>query len=533
MSKNSMKPGSTQDLNYLPDNLPECHKLITDLRNEIKALKSSAVEMAEEMKILKTRMAELEQQLRVRNRMIFGKSSAKVPAASLTGTGKVVYDQSFNELESEKADLKIAPNENKHGGGGRTAPKNAPQQREIEHKITEPQALACPACSQPRKVIGFEVSYQLDIIKTIFETLKHIQYRYACPDCEEQVALAPKPYQPIDKGYATPGLIAHIGVSKFDWHLPLYRQERIYLAESVPLARSSMCRWLKEAADMLDIIVKRMHQLMLDSRLIQSDSTGMPVIKKGLGQTHKGSTWLYRDDKYMLYKFTETGEGIHPETVLAGFKGVLLTDGADVFNGVIRGGATKAGCWSHLFRYFEEARKEDERADYALAIIKSLFDIERVAAELPEEERKDLRHRLSKPKLVVLKSWADEIRQSVLPKDPLGKGLTYLQNQWDALCLYADTGFVPSHNNASENGLRPAVLGRRNWLFAGSVEGGHTAAIWMTLVHTCRRLKINPFDYLKDTLARLPATPTSQIDQFLPDKWKELQETTKNNTETS
>lgn len=120
-----------------------------------------------------------------------------------------------------------------------------------------------------------------------------------------------------------------------------------------------------------------------------------------------------------------------------------------------------------------------------------------------------------------------------MPKAPLGKGLTYLHNQWDALCLYSDTGFVPSHNNASENGLRPAVLGRRNWLFAGSVEGGHTAAIWMTLVHTCRRLKINPFDYLKDTLARLPATPTSQIDQFLPDKWKELQEAGKKDTETS
>jgi transposase len=284
---------------------------------------------------------------------------------------------------------------------------------------------------------------------------------------------------------------------------------------------------------MLDIIVNRMHQLMLKSRLMQSDSTTMPVIKKGLGKTHNGSTWLYRDEKYILYKFTETGKGEHPEKVLAGFKGILLTDGADVFNGVIRGGATKAGCWAHLFRYFEEARKEDERADYALAIIKSLFDIERVAAQLSEEECKDLRHRLSKPKLAALKSWADEIDQSILPQAPLGKGLTYLQNQWDALCLYADTGFVPSHNNASENGLRPAVLGRRNWLFAGSIEGGHTAATWMTLIHTCRRLKINPFDYLKDTLARLPATPISQIDQFLPDKWKELQEAGKQNTEPS
>lgn len=521
------------DPNYLPDNLPECHKLITDLRNEVKTLKSSMVAMAEEVKILQARLSELEQQLRVRNRMIFGKSSAKVPAASLTGTGKVVYNQSFSELEAEKANLQIAPDEKKNGGGGRTAIKNTPKKRKVEHKITDLNALACPGCGKPRKAIGFEVSYQLDIIKAMFEQLEHIQYRYACSDCAGQVVLASKPYQPIDKGYATSGLIAHIGVSKFDWHLPLYRQERIYLAQSVPIARSSMCRWLKEAADMLVIIVNRMHQLMLTSRLIQSDSTTMPVIKKGLGETHNGSTWLYRDDKYILYKFTETGEGVHPEKVLAGFKGVLLTDGADVFNGVIRGGATKAGCWAHLFRYFEEARKEDDRADYALAIIKSLFDIEQVAAELSEDDRKELRQRLSKPKLAVLKCWADEIGPSILPKAPLSKGLTYMKNQWDALCLYADTGFVPSHNNASENGMRPAVLGRKNWLFAGSVEGGHTAAVWMTLIHTCRRLKINPFDYLKDTLDRLPATSITEIDQFLPDKWKELQEAAKNNTETS
>ncbi len=514
-----MKPDSPEDPNYLPDNLPECHKLITDLRNRVTSLEA--------------RLAELEKQLRRRNRMIFGKSSAKVPATLLTGTGKVVYDQNLSELEAEKANLQIAPEVKKNGGGGRTAPNNAPKLRKIEHKITEPEALACPGCSKPRKVIGFEVSYQLDILKAIFEKLEHIQYKYACSDCEGQVELAPKPYQPIDKGYATSGLIAHIGVSKFDWHLPLYRQERIYLAQTVPIARSSMCRWLKEAADMFDVVVRRMHQLMIQSRLMQSDSTGMPVIKKGLGKTHQGTTWLYRDEKYILYKFTETGEGEHPERVLAGFKGVLLTDAAPVFNGVIENGATKAGCWAHVFRYFEDARKEDpENADYALAIIKSLFDIEQVAAQLSEEECQDLRQRLSKPKLAALKSWADEIRPNVLPKSALGEALTYLNNQWDALCLYADTGFVPSHNNASENGLRPAVLGRRNWLFAGSVEGGHTAAIWMSLVHTCRRLKIDPFDYFKDVLDRLPATPISQIDQFLPDKWKKLQNAGKKNTET-
>ena len=146
-----MKPDPSEKPNYLPNNLPECHKLITDLRQEIKSL------IADTVTQLQQRVAELEKQLRRRNRKIFGKSSAKVPAALLTGTGKAVYDQNSSELEDEKANLKIAPEEKKNGGGGRTAPKNAPKQRKVEHKITCPEALACPGCSKPRQVMGFEL----------------------------------------------------------------------------------------------------------------------------------------------------------------------------------------------------------------------------------------------------------------------------------------------------------------------------------------------------------------------------------------
>src|SRR5207245_1156849 len=155
------------------------------------------------------------------------------------------------------------------------------------------------------------------------------------------------------------GLIAHIAVSKFDWHLPLYRQQRIYLAQSISISRSSMCRWLKEGADLLRVIVERMRELALSSRLMQSDATTMPVIKKGLGKTHKGCTWIYRDEKYIFYDFTEQNNGEQPGRMLAGFKGILLTDGAAVYNGVIEKGATRAGCSAHAFRYLEDARKDE------------------------------------------------------------------------------------------------------------------------------------------------------------------------------
>jgi transposase len=513
------------DDDYLPDNLPECHKLIKELRAEIKRIAA----IADTVALLQQRVAELENQVRKHNRARYGKSSAKVPASSLTGTGKVVYDTGASELDAEKSILNIAPDEKNHGGGGRTAPTKAPKQRDVEHKIIDANALLCPCCGKQLKAMGFEVSYQLDVVKSALESLRHIQFKYTCPECEGQIVKAPKPESVIDKGYPTEGLLAHIGVSKFDWHLPLYRQERIYLAQGVPLARSTMCRWLKHAADLLELIVNRMHQLILNSRVIQSDTTTMPVIKKGLGKAHQGYTWIFRGDNmfpYIIYDFTETQQGIHAERMLAGFKNILQTDGASIFNGVIARGAKHAGCLSHAFRYFEAAKHEDpERADYALAIMKLLFDIEVIAVQTPEEQCKDLRERLSKPKLDALKLWLEEqaADETFLPKSDLGKAIGYCLNQWDALCLYADTGFVQAHNNNSENGLRPAVLGKNNWLFAGSVEGGRTAAIWMSIVQTCRRHKIDPFEYVKDVLTRLPSATTSQIDQFLPDRWKASQ----------
>lgn len=259
---------------------------------------------------------------------------------------------------------------------------------------------------------------------------------------------------------------------------------------------------------------------MLKSRIILSDGTTMPVIKKGLGKTHHACTRIYHDEKYSIYDFTESKSGEHPERKLKGFKGVLLTDGEASYNEVIRKGAIKAGCSSHAFRKFEEARNEDpEQADIAIGIYKSLFDIERFAAEFSESERKNIRETMCKPLLAELKNWLDE--QIVIPNTLIGDAISYCLNQWDALTYFPDTGFVPMHNNDSENGLRPAVLGRRNWLFAGSMEGGKTAAIWMSIVQTCRRHGIDPFKYLRDVFSRMPSTPISQIDQFLPDAWKQ------------
>ncbi len=501
------KQPSRDDLNpsnLLPDNLNDSHALIKELL---------------------ARIAELEKQLSRRNRVVFGKKSAKVDATLLTGTGKAIHSQTADELDAEKDRLNIVP-EIKHGGG-RSGPSPSIKTRKVEHRA-DASELPCPCCGQAREIVGFDVSHQLEFVQALFENIQHIIFKYSCKKCGGQMLTTQKPYQPIDKGKPGPGLLAKIATDKFWLHLPLYRQEQVYTALSLPVNRAGMCRWLKEVAFIFEPIVKRMSKLILEGRVIQSDATTLPVIKKGLGKTHRSYTWVYRGDAgrpYVFYDYSDTEHSLYPEKILKGFKGVLQTDGTNKYNEIIENGATAANCWAHVHCYFEDAwNSEPLSAEFPMGLIKSLFDIERVAASLSEDERKDLRQRIAKPKIAMLKAWLDEMKDVELPKCKLGEAISYTLNRWPALLVYLEHPFVEISNNASERSIKPLVLSRRNWLFAGSEEGGHTAATIMSIVETCKRLSINPFEYMKDVLTRFPSAKTSQIDDFLPDRWLALRQ---------
>jgi transposase len=487
----------------LPDNIEDCHKMIRELFS---------------------RIAELEKQLSRRNRALFGKKSAKVDSTLLTGTGKAIHFQTSEELESEKKHLEIV--DDKKHGGGRTHSSSLPE-RTIEHRLPDTE-LPCPCGGGTREIIGFETSTQIEYVDTLFANLKHVQFKYSCKKCQGQLVLAQKPYQPIDKGKVGPGLLAKIVHDKFVVHLPLYRQEKIFLSQDIPINRSSMCRWMKEAADLLEPIANKIQKLILKSKVIQSDATKLPVIKKGAGKTHNATIWSFVGDKnapYIYFDFSETEHGIYPEQILSGYKNILQTDGTNKYNEIIRQGAIQVNCWAHVHCKFEDAWKEDAiAAEFPMGVIKSLFDIERVAAQLTEDERKDLRQRLAKPKLKMLETWLREKEHIALPKSKLGEAIFYTLERWAGLCRYADTGFVEISNNACERSIKPIVLGKRNWLFAGSMEGGKTATILLSIVETCKRLKINPVEYLRDVFTRLPNSPTFQIDEFIPDRWLSLKE---------
>ncbi|CAN5140304.1 IS66-like element ISBj7 family transposase [soil metagenome] len=492
----------SENVKDLPDNVDDCHALIKQLFE---------------------RVSELEKQISRRNRAAFGKKSAKVDAALLTGTGKAVHDQTSGELDAERNRLNIVPTTEQ--GGGRSEAPSSIQARTIEHRAEQSQ-IPCPCCGQAREIFGFDVSHQIEFVKSLYETIQHVVFKYSCKKCNGQILTTQKPYQPIDKGLPGPGLLAKIATDKFWLHLPLYRQEQVFTAQSIPINRSSMCRWMKGVAELFAPIVKRMHQLVLKSRVIQSDATTLPVIKKGLGKTHKGFVWTYRGDAdhpYVFYDYSDTEHARYPEKILAGFKGILQSDGTNKYNEIVRNGATAAACWAHVHCYFEDAWKSDpQRAELPMGIIKSLFDIERLAVTLSADERTDLRQRLAKPKLVLLKEWLDDMRLVEPPKTKLGEAISYTLNRWPALLVYLDHPFVEISNNGSERSIKTMVMSRKNWLFAGSEEGGRTAVTIMSIVETCKRLNINPFEYMKDVLARFPSAKTSQIDDFLPDRWLAL-----------
>jgi transposase len=511
--ESSFEPGPLSLPDPLPNSIPECHQLILQMHN---------------------RILELEKQKRRRDRTIHGPRSAQVDKDSLAGEGKEIYEQTCKSVDAEK-NKRGQPSSPGHAGGGRNAPNYADDEETIRHEETDACKLDCPDCGVARKFFGFRVSYQLDYIPGKYKRIKHVEYSYRCAHCLGNIITKTKPLQPIDKGYPTARFLAHVINSKIRRHLPNYRQESEMKALNIPVDRSNLSRWQMQSADELQIIVDRMHELILESRVIESDETNLPFIRKGAGRTITGKLSIYRGDEtrpYNLYNFTENGKAENHTKFLEGFKGHLLTDGTAVFNGVLANGAISANCWAHVERYFEDAKQaEEELADYALGIIKSIFKIESLVMTLPESERVALRQQHTKPLLDEFKIWLDAQSKIAAPTS-LADAIAYTLNRWTALTQFLDQGFLKAHNNDSENGLRPAVLGRKNWLFAGSVRGGKATATLMSLVQTCLRLGIEPFEYLTDVLTRLPSTPTSSIDQFLPDQWKLLRaQPTKASTE--
>jgi transposase len=530
---------------------------LQQLRQENELLRAQRQQLLEQHQQKERTIASLQHQLQYLLRRLFGRSAEKLDPKQLQ-----LFDTLLNQLApptpagpaastatpAPTDSTPVGPSSPSNGHGRRRLPADLPRQKVI-HDLPEAQK-TCPCCGQLRHVIGQEVSEQLDYVPSKLTVIEHVRLTYACPQCEAQAAetgpqitTATKPLSPIEKGLAAPGLLAYVLVSKYSDHLPLHRLERILERHGIEIARSTLCDWMAQCAHVLRPLYDLMVRRILQSKVIHTDDTPVDVLDKSRTQTRTGRFWVYLgdpDQPFTVFAYTPSRSRDGPLEFLRNWgrdrRVYLQADAFGGYDGIYAGQAggqvTEVACWAHARRKFYEARTSDVAVStQALAYIRLLYDVEDTAKEQFAQHnppakcplsafRLALRQELAVPRLRQFRTWLESQQAQqggpVLPKSPLGEALTYAFNQWDALNVYTTNGDLAIDNNASENALRRVALGRKNWLFCGSDNGGHTAAILFSFIATCQRHKVEPLAYLRDVLTRIAAHPASRLAELLP-----------------
>jgi transposase len=437
---------------------------------------------------------------------------------------KSVADEPAAEEEEESK-----PKSKPKGHGRRPIPDHLPRET-VAHEL-KGEELLCPCCGRPRTEIGREVSEQLEYVPAQLKVIRHERIRYACRGCEEHVATAAKPPQPIDKGLPGPGLLAYVTLSKHGDYLPLYRLEDILSRSGILLRRSTLCDWTAAVADLLKPLYDLMREQVLRSHVIHTDDTGVKMLAEGQCQNCK--FWGYVGDHaypYVVYEFSLTREGENPSRFLADFAGYLQADAFSGYDQVYsRGRVIEVACMAHCRRYWWEARETDSRrAHEALGYIARLYELESQfeKALLKGDALRVARQQHAVPILTAFETWMQQEQDNVLPKSPIGKAFTYTRNQWQALCRYTEDGALDIDNNLAERMMKIVAIGRGNWLFVGSEAGGHRAAILLSIIASAKHCGVEPWAWLNAVLtelplrlARKPSTGPPDLSDLLPDAW--------------
>jgi len=425
---------------------------------------------------------------------------------------------------------------NANPGTGESAPKKRTGGRQplarhlkrerIVHDLAEKEK-HCSACQQDLRPIGEESSERYEYIPAQLTVIEDICKKYACA-CT--VKTATKPPQPIEKSTAGASLLAQVIVAKTADHLPLHRQEKIFERHGVDISRKTMGGWLAQCADLLKPLYGSMKEVLFQSKVIGTDDTSVKVLDVKLPFARTGRIWPYSGDAahpVILYDYTATRERAGPEEFLKGYRGYLQADaygGYDAFFKDPARGLIEVGCWAHARRYFHKALESDQaRMGPALLLIAQLYRVEKQARSLGSGERLRLRQLQSQPLLEKLRNYLLEIQGEVLPKSPEGRALRYTLKNWTALTRYCEDGDLQIDNNATERAIRGVAVGRNNWVFFGSDEGGKTAAVLRSFVASCQRVGVDPFVWLKDTLSRIADHPITRIAELLPHNWASAQ----------
>ena len=405
----------------------------------------------------------------------------------------------------------------------RPLPEHLPRQTQTHL----PKHSSCPDCGGELRKLSEDVSEMLEYVPESFQVIRHVRPKLSCRQCERIVQVA-APSRPIARGLAGPGLLAHVLVSKYADHLPLYRQCEIYERRGIELERSTLADWVGGTSALLDPLVEALRRYVMAAGKLHADDTRVPVLAPGTGKTKTGRLWTYvRDDRpagdtaapAVWFAYSADRSGKHPEQHLRTFQGALQADAYAGFNQLYKDdGIQEVACWAHVRRKFYDLEQAHASplAREALERIAALYAIEDEIRGRPPEERQQVRQARARPLLQSLHDWFEVSLTKLSRKSDTTAAIRYALTLWPALTRFCDNGCLEIDNNAAERALRAVTLGRKNYLFAGSDAGGERAAVIYSLIGTAKLNGLNPEAYLREVLTRIADHPISRIQELLP-----------------
>jgi len=490
------------DVNNLPDDPALLKKLLTE-------------------QVLKNQF--LEEQFRLAQQKQFGKS-----AEGLAGQGEL-----FNEAEEiAETQQEETSAETESISYERTKPKRKPLPPELPretiiHDLADEEKV-CACCQGTLHKIGEDKAEKLEFIPAKVKVIEHVRPKYACRQCEKSgtsnhIKQAPVPASPIPKGIATASLLSQLITSKYQYALPLHRQESMFKQHGIVLSRQTMSDWMLKSAKLFEPLLKRLKEVMLEQPVMHADETPVKVVDS---DKTKSYMWLYCTGpdspqancdirNIVLYDYHDSRAASCPVNYLEGYSGYLQVDGYQAYD---KTEATAVGCWAHARRKFIEAKQaqgknKSGKADMALSYIQKLYGIESKLKGKSVGDIYQARQKQAKPIVDQLHAWL--LKQNVLPKTKLGEAITYLNNQWPKLVRYLEDGRLNIDNNRAERAIKPFVIGRKNWLFSQTANGANASAALYSIIETAKANALTPFDYVMACLDEL-CQPTPDINSLLP-----------------
>lgn len=483
---------------------------------------------AKQIQESKSQIEYLMQELALAKNRHYGRKSEKdndgAVQLSLNLFDEAEEPDNLDEIEKADEEITIATHTRKKTGR-KPLPKNLPRVQKI---FDLPENEKTCICGCELEKIGEDKTEQLDIIPAKIQIIENIKIKYACKTCNETIKTSPAPKQPIPKSIASPGLLAHVLVSKFKDHLPLYRQENIFKRMNIDIARNTLSLWVIRCGEAMVPLYKLLQDNIINYQIAYADETRVQVLKEpGREPTKTSYMWTFiggpPDKKSIIYKYDPGRAHTVVEETLEDFSGHLHCDGFSGYDAYAKDRDVKlVGCWAHARRKFIEITKIIKTpgiAHKAVSYIAKLYKLERDIKNknLSAEKIYQYRQEHAKPVLDKLKKYLESKYDKVLPKSPIGKAIYYSLNQWRKLERYIDDGRLEIDNNLSERTIKPFVIGRKNWMFSTSVPGVKAAEVIYSIIETCCAHKIEVYSYLRYVLAQLPNISTeAELQLLLP-----------------